>query len=41
MAWMRAVAGRLKSDDRYSAAVVYSNFRLYAEKTAQEDGRRR
>ena len=26
MAWMRAVAGRLKSDYRYSAAVVYNNF---------------
>ncbi len=26
MAWMRTVAGRLKSDYRYSAAVVYNNF---------------
>ena len=26
MAWMRAVAGRLKSDYRYSAAIVYNNF---------------
>ena len=26
MAWMRVVAGRLKSDYRYSAAVVYNNF---------------
>lgn len=26
MAWMRAVAGRLKSDYRYSAQVVYNNF---------------
>ena len=26
MAWMRAVAGRLKSDYRYSAKVVYNNF---------------
>ncbi len=25
-AWMRAVAGRLKSDFRYSAAIVYNNF---------------
>ena len=26
MAWMRVVGGRLKSDYRYSAAVVYNNF---------------
>ena len=26
MAWMRVVAGRLKSDYRYSAAIVYNNF---------------
>ena len=26
MAWMRAVAGRLKSDYRYSGSVVYNNF---------------
>jgi len=26
MAWMRTVGGRLKSDYRYSAAVVYNNF---------------
>jgi len=26
MAWMRAVAGRLKSDYRYSATIVYNNF---------------
>ncbi len=26
MAWMRTVAGRLKSDYRYSAGVVYNNF---------------
>lgn len=26
MAWMRAVCGRLKSDYRYSATVVYNNF---------------
>ena len=26
MAWMRFVAGRLKSDYRYSASVVYNNF---------------
>lgn len=26
MAWMRAIAGRLKSDYRYSAKIVYNNF---------------
>ena len=26
MSWMRTVAGRLKSDYRYSGAVVYNNF---------------
>ena len=26
MAWMRAICGRLKSDYRYSGAVVYNNF---------------
>lgn len=26
MAWMRAVCGRLKSDFRYSASIVYNNF---------------
>lgn len=26
MAWMRAVAGRLKSNYRYSGSVVYNNF---------------
>ena len=26
MAWMRAICGRLKSDYRYSASVVYNNF---------------
>lgn len=26
MAWMRVVAGRLKSDYRYSASIVYNNF---------------
>lgn len=26
MAWMRAVAGRLKSDYRYSVSIVYNNF---------------
>lgn len=44
MAWMRTVAGRLKSDYRYSAAVVYNNFpwpepteaqKAKIEKTAQ------
>ncbi|MBE7082529.1 MAG: class I SAM-dependent DNA methyltransferase [Clostridiales bacterium] len=42
--WMRAVAGRLKSDYRYSASIVYNNFpwttptkeqRAKIEKTAQ------
>jgi hypothetical protein len=44
MAWMRAVAGRLKSDYRYSASIVYNNFpwpnpteaqRAKVEQTAQ------
>src|SRR5699024_37956 len=44
MAWMRTVAGRLKSDYRYSAKIVYNNFtwpsstddqRTKIEKTAQ------
>ena len=44
MAWMRAVAGRLKSDYRYSKDIVYNNFpwpdadeanRAAIEKTAQ------
>ena len=44
MAWMRAVAGRLKSDYRYSKNIVYNNFpwptpseeqRACIEKTAQ------
>lgn len=44
MAWMRTVAGRLKSDYRYSAGVVYNNFpwpepteaqKAKIEKTAQ------
>lgn len=26
MSWMRAVAGRLKSDYRYSKDIVYNNF---------------
>ena len=26
MAWVRTVAGRLKSDFRYSASIVYNNF---------------
>ena len=45
MAWMRAVAGRLKSDYRYSNTVVYNNFvwpqagdamKLKIEETAQQ-----
>ena len=44
MAWMRVVCGRLKSDYRYSGAIVYNNFpwpspteeqRLKIEQTAQ------
>lgn len=44
MAWMRTVAGRLKSDYRYSASIVYNNFpfldldeatKIKLEKTAQ------
>jgi hypothetical protein len=44
MAWMRVVAGRLKSDYRYSASIVYNNFpwpsptdeqKAKIEKTAQ------
>ncbi|MBR4246555.1 MAG: methylase [Treponema sp.] len=44
MAWMRAVAGRLKSDYRYSKDIVYNNFpwptptdeqKAKIEKTAQ------
>ena len=44
MAWMRTVAGRLKSDYRYSAKIVYNNFpwpkvteeqREFISKTAQ------
>ena len=44
MAWMRAVCGRLKSDYRYSADIVYNNFpwpeptdaqKAMIEKTAQ------
>lgn len=44
MAWMRTVAGRLKSDYRYSAKIVYNNFpwpkvteeqRKFISKTAQ------
>lgn len=34
-AWMRAVAGRLKSDYRYSAGVVYNNF-VWPEPSAQQ-----
>ena len=45
MAWLRTVGGRLKSDYRYSATVVYNNFywaspsgrqRRRIEETAQE-----
>ena len=45
MAWMRTVAGRLKSDYRYSKEIVYNNFpwpspsseqKAKIEQTAQE-----
>ena len=35
MAWMRAVAGRLKSDYRYSKDIVYNNF-IWPEVTDQQ-----
>lgn len=35
MAWMRAVAGRLKSDYRYSAKLVYNNF-MWPEVTEEQ-----
>lgn len=35
MAWMRAVAGRLKSDYRYSGSVVYNNF-VWSEPTLEQ-----
>ena len=35
MAWMRAVAGRLKSDYRYSVSVVYNNF-VWCEPTLEQ-----
>ena len=35
MAWMRAVAGRLKSDYRYSGSIVYNNF-IWSEATAAQ-----
>ena len=52
MAWMRAIAGRIKSDYRYSIKIVYNNFpwpnptdeqREKIEKTAQAvlDARRK
>ena len=34
-AWMRVVAGRLKSDYRYSASIVYNNF-VWAEATDKQ-----
>ena len=35
MAWMRTVAGRLKSDYRYSNTIVYNNF-IWPEVTSQQ-----
>ena len=37
MAWMRVVAGRLKSDYRYSGSVVYNNFPWCEPTDAQKD----
>lgn len=37
MAWMRATAGRLKSDYRYSKDVVYNNFPFPNASKAQEE----
>ncbi len=37
MAWMRTVAGRLKSDYRYSAGVVYNNFPWPTPTTTQRE----
>ncbi len=36
MAWMRAVAGRLKSDYRYSKDIVYNNFPWPENPTAEQ-----
>ena len=38
MAWMRAVAGRLKSDYRYSKDIVYNNF-VWPEASAEQQER--
>ena len=38
MAWMRAVAGRLKSDYRYSANIVYNNFPWPGKGTKETEG---
>ena len=37
MAWMRAVAGRLKSDYRYSKDIVYNNFPWPTPTPAQKE----
>ena len=37
MAWMRVVAGRLKSDYRYSKDVVYNNFPFPNANKAEEE----
>ena len=37
MAWMRAVAGRLKSDYRYSKDIVYNNFPWCTPNTKQKE----
>ena len=36
MAWMRAVCGRMKSDYRYSANIVYNNFPWPERRSATE-----
>ena len=38
MAWMRAVAGRLKSDYRYSKNLVYNNF-VWPEASAEQQAK--
>lgn len=37
MTWVRAVAGRLKTDIRYSSAIVYNNFPVPPLSTKQKD----
>lgn len=37
MTWVRTVAGRLKTDYRYSSAICYNNFPFPSISTAQKD----